>query len=97
MEILRPHLQRYWQEIVGAVLAVIVAAVTALWQPHLLQAVLNAILTNVTDNDFQIEKGQKVAQLVMTQVLLPEFVPEEDMPAQDERGSGGFGSTGKSI
>ncbi|KRM66521.1 multidrug ABC transporter permease ATP-binding protein [Ligilactobacillus agilis DSM 20509] len=46
MEILRPHLQRYWQEIVGAVLAVIVAAVTALWQPHLLQAVLNAILTN---------------------------------------------------
>lgn len=46
MEILRPHLQRYWQEIVGAVVAVIVAAITALWQPHLLQAVLNAILTN---------------------------------------------------
>lgn len=56
---------------------------------------INAILTNITDNDFQIEKGQKVAQLVMTQILLPEFVPEEDMPAQDARGNGGFGSTGK--
>lgn len=58
---------------------------------------INAILTNITDNDYEIKKGDKVAQLVMTQVLLPEFVPEEEMPAQDERGSGGFGSTGKSI
>ena len=46
-------------------------------------------------DNLDIEKGQKVAQLVMTQVLLPEFVPEEDMPAQDARGNGGFGSTGK--
>ena len=55
---------------------------------------INAILTNVTDNDYKINKGDKVAQLVMTQILLPEFVPEEEMPAQDERGAGGFGSTG---
>jgi dUTP pyrophosphatase len=55
---------------------------------------INAILINVTDKDFPISKGQKVAQLVMTQILLPEFVPEEDMPAQDARGAGAFGSTG---
>ena len=56
---------------------------------------INAILTNCTDNDYEIKKGDKVAQLVMTQVLLPEFVPEEEMPAQDARGSGAFGSTGR--
>lgn len=48
MKILIPHLKHYWKEIVGAVLAVITTAVTALWQPHLLQVVLNAILANDT-------------------------------------------------
>lgn len=56
---------------------------------------INAILTNCTDEDYVIEKGQKIAQLVMTQVLLPEFVREEELEAQDSRGSGAFGSTGK--
>lgn len=55
---------------------------------------INAILINITDNDFSISKGQKVAQLVMSPILLPEFVPEENMPAQDARGAGAFGSTG---
>lgn len=56
---------------------------------------INAILTNITNYDYIIEKGDKVAQLVMTQVLLPEFVPEKELEAQDSRGIGGFGSTGK--
>lgn len=56
---------------------------------------INAILTNVTDEDYTINKGDKVAQLVMLPILLPEFVPEEDMPSQDSRGANGFGSTGK--
>lgn len=54
---------------------------------------INAILTNITDFDYIISKGDKVAQLVMTQVLLPEFIPEEDMEAQDSRGDKGFGSS----
>lgn len=56
---------------------------------------INALLTNVTDTEYKISKGDKVAQLVMTQILLPEFVPEEEMEAQDARGDGAFGSTGK--
>ena len=56
---------------------------------------INAILTNVTDKDYEIKKGDKVAQLVMTQILLPEFVREEELEAQDSRGAAGFGSTGR--
>lgn len=55
---------------------------------------INAILTNITNEDYIINKGDKVAQLVMMPIILPEYVPEEDMPKQDERGSQGFGSTG---
>jgi dUTP pyrophosphatase len=55
---------------------------------------INAILTNVTDNDFPIQKGQKVAQLVMLPIIFAEFIPEEEMPSQDSRGHNGFGSTG---
>lgn len=51
---------------------------------------IHAILTNVTNYDYHIEKGDKIAQLVMIPILLPEFVPEEDMEAQDSRGANRF-------
>lgn len=54
---------------------------------------INAILINITDEEYKVEKGDKVAQLVMQQILLTDYVPEEEMPAQDSRGAGGFGST----
>jgi dUTP pyrophosphatase len=42
----------------------------------------------------QIEKGQKIAQLVIKKIITPE--PElVDSLDDTERGSGGFGSTGK--
>lgn len=56
---------------------------------------IHAILTNISKDNYIIEKGDKVAQLVMTPVLLPEFIPEENMENKDARGTGGFGSTGK--
>lgn len=42
----------------------------------------------------EIKKGQKIAQLVILPILTPELV-EVDRLEDTERGSGGFGSTGK--
>lgn len=52
---------------------------------------INAIITNTTDEPVIIEKNQKIGQLVVTPVILPEFVLE----LNNTRGIGGFGSTGR--
>ena len=41
-----------------------------------------------------VESGERVAQLVITPVLTPGFAETDDLDDTD-RGSGGFGSTGK--
>ena len=41
-----------------------------------------------------ISHGERIAQLVITPVLIPEYVEAEDL-SETSRGSGGFGSTGK--
>lgn len=51
---------------------------------------IHAILYNTTNEPFVIEKGIKVGQLVMRPVIYPEFVEYLD----NNRGEGGFGSTG---
>lgn len=52
---------------------------------------IHAIVTNTTDDARYIEKGQKIGQLVITPVILTEFVEE----LNNDRGEGAFGSTGK--
>lgn len=51
-------------------------------------------LVNLSDEDYEISPGERVAQMIISPVLLPEI---SEAPALDEtsRGSGGFGSTGK--
>ena len=51
---------------------------------------IHAILQNTTDIPYLILSGEKVGQLVVRQVIYPEFVEE----LGEERGSGAFGSTG---
>ena len=51
-------------------------------------------LCNVSDKPYVIEPGERVAQMVIAPVLLPEIV-EADELGGTERGAGGFGSTGK--
>lgn len=51
---------------------------------------IHAIVTNTTDNIFRFNKDEKVGQLVITPVILTEFVEE----LNNDRGIGGFGSTG---
>ena len=55
---------------------------------------IKVILVNLDpDEPVYIERGQKIAQLVVQRVERAELVEVEELPAS-ERGAGGFGSTG---
>lgn len=54
---------------------------------------IGVILANFGDGDFQVAKGDKIAQLVFAPVAQPEIEETDDIDETD-RGSGGFGSTG---
>ena len=49
---------------------------------------------NRSDKEFEIEPGDRIAQMVLMPVLKFEFEETKDLP-DTLRGSGGFGSTGK--
>ncbi len=51
-------------------------------------------MINQSDNSYTISHGDRIAQLVISPVLLPEVFEAEELSAT-ERGEGGFGSTGK--
>lgn len=51
-------------------------------------------LINQSKEPYTIEKGERIAQLVIMPVCLPEIAEAEDLDETD-RGAGGFGSTGK--
>lgn len=50
-------------------------------------------LINLGNDDYIIEKGARIAQLVITPIILPEIEEVSELGDTD-RGSGGFGSTG---
>ena len=41
-----------------------------------------------------ISSGERIAQLVVTPVLIPEYIEVESL-SETQRGAGGFGSTGR--
>jgi dUTP pyrophosphatase len=51
------------------------------------------LLVNLSKDDYNIKKGQKVAQLLIQKVENPEIL-EADALTETARGEGGFGSTG---
>lgn len=51
-------------------------------------------LYNHSNHSVSIEKGQKIAQLVLLPIITPELELVEELE-DTERGTGGFGSTGK--
>ena len=53
-----------------------------------------ANLYNHTDNDYIVEKGDKITQLVLEPILLLDTNLVEEFE-KTERGDGGFGSTGR--
>ena len=51
-------------------------------------------LYNLGDTDYQIQRGDKIIQLVIVPCIYCEFT-QVDKFAETERGDGGFGSTGR--
>ena len=51
-------------------------------------------LTNNSDEDYTIQVGERIAQLIVTPVVIPQIEVVDELPSTD-RGEGGFGSTGK--
>lgn len=51
-------------------------------------------LANLSDNDFTVNPGDRIAQLVITPVCIPNITVTDEL-SETERGDGGFGSTGK--
>jgi hypothetical protein len=59
---------------------------------------VGVILFNWGNEDFVITTGDRIAQLILEQIVYPDIVEMkegEELPAT-ERGAGGFGSTGVS-
>lgn len=57
------------------------------------RGVVHVLLFNLSETDFQIEEGDRVAQLILERIVTP-AVMEVDSLEGTVRGSGGFGSTG---
>jgi dUTP pyrophosphatase len=55
---------------------------------------IGVILINHGDAPFSIRRGERIAQMVIASVVRAELVPVDTLAAT-ERGSGGFGSTGR--
>jgi dUTP pyrophosphatase len=54
---------------------------------------MKVLLLNVSDHDFFIEKGMRIAQFVFAAVKQAEFEVVDEL-SETNRGSGGWGSTG---
>jgi dUTP pyrophosphatase len=52
---------------------------------------IHVLITNTTNERYEIKKDDKICQLLLLPIITPEFVEN----LGDERGNGGFGSTGK--
>eukprot|EP01116_Phalansterium_solitarium_P002254 TRINITY_DN12146_c0_g1_i1.p1 TRINITY_DN12146_c0_g1~~TRINITY_DN12146_c0_g1_i1.p1 ORF type:complete len:159 (-),score=23.30 TRINITY_DN12146_c0_g1_i1:123-599(-) len=57
---------------------------------------LGVVLFNHAETDFEVKKGDRVAQLIIEKIAMPEVVEVDDLDATD-RGAGGFGSTGAGV
>jgi dUTP pyrophosphatase len=54
---------------------------------------IKVILINLSNESFQVKKGHKIAQIVITPVIIADFL-EVDELSKSERDTSGFGSTG---
>ncbi len=55
---------------------------------------LKIILINLSNEDFSIKSGDRIAQMIIAQHERAEWIKVEELN-DTQRGSGGFGSTGK--
>ncbi|XP_066262534.1 deoxyuridine 5'-triphosphate nucleotidohydrolase [Euwallacea similis] len=57
------------------------------------RGVLKVVLFNHSDTNFEVKKGDRVAQLICEKIYYPQLEEVEEL-TQTQRGEGGFGSTG---
>ncbi|XP_046689241.1 deoxyuridine 5'-triphosphate nucleotidohydrolase, mitochondrial-like [Homalodisca vitripennis] len=57
---------------------------------------VRVILFNHSDEPFTIEAGDRIAQLICEKIYYPELEEVQELD-ETNRGSGGFGSTGKKL
>ncbi len=55
---------------------------------------VGVVLFNLAKQEYKIQKGDRIAQLVLERIFTPPVV-EMDSLDNTERGTGGYGSTGK--
>jgi len=55
---------------------------------------VKVILHNMSDNVFEIKKGNKIAQLILIKIITPDIMEVSELTTT-VRGTGGFGSTGR--
>lgn len=55
---------------------------------------IGVILVNLSNDEFTIQDGERIAQMVIAQHETAEWVEVENLE-ESERGAGGFGSTGR--
>ena len=55
---------------------------------------VGVVLFNLAKEDYQVKRGDRVAQLVLEKIFTPPVVETESLD-ETERGAGGYGSTGK--
>lgn len=54
---------------------------------------IGVILINFGNEDFVVENGMRIAQMVISPIVQPELIEVEELD-ETKRGKGGFGSTG---
>ncbi|OCH95947.1 dUTP pyrophosphatase [Obba rivulosa] len=57
------------------------------------RGIVFVLLYNLSDQDFQVEEGDRIAQLILERIYTPDVMEVEDLD-ETLRGAGGFGSTG---
>ena len=57
---------------------------------------VKVLLFNHAETDFKVEKGDRIAQLVLERIYTPEIVEVENLE-ESVRGAGGVGSSGVSA
>jgi dUTP pyrophosphatase len=54
---------------------------------------VGVVLFNHSSEEFKVNQGDRIAQLIITKIITPEVIVVEDLD-DTIRGTGGFGSTG---
>ncbi|KDQ29052.1 hypothetical protein PLEOSDRAFT_1103085 [Pleurotus ostreatus PC15] len=57
------------------------------------RGIVFVLLFNLSDKDFEVQEGDRVAQLILERVYTPDVMEVQDLE-ETLRGAGGFGSTG---